>query len=241
LTKAPQYLENPPKTVYHRIVTGENGPIRQKPRRLRKEVAAEVEKEFRNNVKCGLCSVSDSEWATPLVVRRKKGKMRIIGDYRLLNAITERDSYPIPNLQDSTQNLAGKTVFSTIDLVRAFHNIVIHPDDRKKTAIITPNGLYHWNRLPFGMRNGPSSFQRFINTVLGDLPFVFCFIDDVLIYSNNTDKHNEHLKIVFQRLTEYGLTINLEKCSFYVSEAKFLGHTVTKDGFQPNDDRIQYI
>ena len=130
ITKLPQYLEEPPRTIYHRILTMKGKPpIRQKAKHLQADIAAEVEKEFQNYVKSGLCSVSDSEWAAPIIVKKKHGKIRIIGDYHLLNNITERDSYPILNLQDSTENLDGKTNFSSIDLVCAFHNIVIHPED----------------------------------------------------------------------------------------------------------------
>lgn len=258
LTKPPKYQENPPHDVVHHIITT-GPPVYEKCRRLRHPLSNWVKEEFKNWISTGVCRPSSSQWASPIVIVSKDEnnlcksndkklldlnykKLRVVGDYTKLNQQIIPDRYPLPNyLFDSTNELQGASVFSKIDLVRAYFNIPIAEEDIKKTAVISPAGLYEFLRMIFGLRNAPSSFVRFIHQVLGDLPFVFAYIDDLLIFSRNLSEHYEHLLIVFQRLDKYKLTLNLEKCEFCVPELDFLGHRITKDGFRPTDQRVQYI
>jgi len=124
-------------------------------------------------------------------------------------------------------------------MVRAFYNIPIFDEHVYKTAVISPCGLHEYLRMPLGLRNAPSSFQRFIKSIVGDLPFVFCYIDDLLIFSRTEEEHYEHLATVFARLAKCGLTINLSKCQFVSDKVKFLGYTITKDGFSPSEQRVE--
>ena len=158
-----------------------------------------------------------------------------------MNSRAVPDRYPLPDLRDSTQSLRGCTVFSKIDLVRAYYNIPIFKDDIHKTALISPCGLHEYLRMSFGLRNAPSTFQRFIGSIFQDLPFIFTFLDDSLIFSRNIEEHFKHLEIVFSRLNEVGLTMNLSKCIFVSEEVDFLGQTITKDGFKPTEERLQLI
>lgn len=238
--KPPQYQKNPPHSVQHQIITT-GLPIYEKPRRLHPQQHDIVKKTFNDMVNLGICQPSNSDWASPLVIINKQTKVRIAGDYRKLNNQTVPDRYPLPNLHDSTQRLAGKCTFSTIDLIRAFHNIPIFPDHKSKTAVISPIGLYEYNRMPFGLRNAPSTFQRFMDTVLKDLNFVFCYIDDILVFSNDNEEHLNHLNLLFERLEKFGLSINAEKCSFFREEVNFLGHHISPSGFRPTEEKIEFF
>lgn len=156
LLKPTPFVSTPPHNVVHYITT--NGtPVHQKVRRLRPQIFDMVRRELDCMTKMGICRPSNSPWASPMLLREKTGGqgLRVCGDYRSVNQQTVPDRYPIAHLQDSVQRLDGATIFSHIDLVRAFHNIPVHEPDVPKTAIITPFGLYEFLRMPFGLRNAP--------------------------------------------------------------------------------------
>ena len=241
VAKPPQYQQQLKHDVVHHIETL-GPPAFQKVRRLRPDLRQEVKDYFDEAVTMGLCRPSKSQWAAPLVPVQAKGKkLRIVGDYKRLNAQTKPDRYPIPNLHDSMAKLDGKKVFSCIDLVRAYHNIPIFPDDIEKTAVITPSSLFDFLRMSFGLRNASSMQQHFMHKILGYLPFLFIYIDDILCFSDSEEEHCEHLRIVFQILHKYSLAINLEKAKFFVCELDFLGQHISKDGFRPTEAKASSL
>lgn len=237
---------NPFKTskksaVTHHIET--KGPaVFCRPRRLSPEKLEAAKNEFQYLIKMGVCQPSKSNWASPLhMVKKNDGSWRPCGDYRALNAKTKPDRYSLPYMNDFVHILHGKSVFSKIDMHKAFHQIPIEPADVPKTAIITPFGLYEFLYTTFGLCNAAQSFQRHIDHVLRGLDFVFAYVDDLCIASSCIEEHKIHLRMVFDRLREFGLQINLSKCEFNKSTITFLGHQITAAGIQPLKDKINAI
>ncbi|UYV81606.1 hypothetical protein LAZ67_20001679 [Cordylochernes scorpioides] len=183
----------------------------------------------------GICRPSKSPWASPLhLVPKKDSSLRPCGNYRKLNAATVRDRYPVPNIMDFASHLHGKKIFSTIDLVRAYHHVPMESRDIPKTAVITPFGLFEFPRMSFGLCNAAQTFQRLINEVLQGLDFAYAYIDDVLIASDSENQHVSHLQQLFGRLRDYGLTITETKCTFSQTSVKFLGFIITNAGILPD-------
>lgn len=181
-------------------------------------------------LKKGVIKESSSSYASPVVlVRKTDGNLRLCLDYRKLNAKTQRDAFPLPRIDESLDALCKAQVFSTIDLASGYHQVAVHEKDRRKTAFVTPFGLYEFVRMPFGLCNAPATFQRLMQAVMGALVFemVLVYLDDLLVYSSTFESHLARLETVLSRLREAGLKIKVEKCSFLQSEVRFLGHLVS--------------
>ena len=175
------------------------------------------------------------------MVRKSNGQWRICSDYRRLNAVTTPDRYPVPHLHDFTANLHGKSIFSNIDLIAAYHQIPIAPEDVTKTSVITLFGLFEYLVRPYGLRNAGQTFHRYIHQTLSDLDFAFSYIDDILIASSSEEEHERYLRLVFDRLKKYSLPINPDKCQFGQREIEFLGHVINARGTKPTSDKVKAI
>ncbi|GFY31713.1 hypothetical protein TNCV_4200231 [Trichonephila clavipes] len=227
-------------TVHHIITTGP--PVTARPKRLHPKLYDAVKVEFEFLLAQGIIRPSKSPWSSPLhVVPKSDSTVRPVGDYRQLNSVTEFDSYPMPYLNDFAHALHGKKIFSKIDIFKAFHQIPIAECDIPKTAVTTPWGLYEYTHLCFGLVNAPQTFMRFMHEVLRGFPFCFVYLDDILCYSENAEEHRSHLRTIFQRLSSYGLKLNISKCVFGVTELIFLGHLITPDGIKPLPDKVQVV
>ena len=230
-----------PHSITHYIET--KGPlIHCKTRCLAPDKAKAAKAEFQQMMKLGIVCPSKSEWASPLHLASKgPNTWRACEDYRALNAATKSDRYPVPHIQDITAVAQNNKFFTKLDLIRAYHQIPVEPDHIPKTVITTRFGMFEFVRVPFGLRNAAQTFQRFINKVLRDLPFVCAYIDDVLTASKNMQELIDHVRQVFERLKQYGVVLNPLKCTFGQSEVIFLGHHISERGISPSLETVKSI
>lgn len=218
---------------------GSGHPVRQPVRRTPLGFQEEEEEHLKAMLKSGVIVSSTSEWASPVVlVRKKDGGVRWCIDYRKLNKLTLKDAYPLPKIEECLDILSGATTCSTLDLQSRYWQIEVHVQDRCKTAFITKYGLYEYTRMPFGLCNAPSTFQRAMEVVLRGLQWqsLLIYLDDVIILGKWFDDNLSNLETVFQRMKQYGLKLKLAKCHLLKDEVLFLGHVVNGQGIKPNPE-----
>ncbi|ROT75265.1 putative enzymatic polyprotein [Penaeus vannamei] len=193
----------------------------------------------------GIIEPSQSPWSAPmLLVPKKDGTLRPVIDYRRLNAATVPDRYPIPSIGTLFQEVGeGHAIFSSIDLAQGFLQVEMDPTSKDLTAFSTPHGHFAFTRMPFGLRNSPITFSRLMSLIMQGLigDTAFLYLDDLLIASKDVAEHEYKLKLVFQRLADANLTINVKKCQFFRKQTEYLGHTVDSAGLRPNDKKVRDV
>ena len=217
-------------------------PIKTSPRRLTPEKLRSAKQYFEVICAAGICRWSSSPWSSGLhMVPKKDGTSRPCGDYRHLNKHTTGDAYPIPHIHDFAADLVGCKIFSKIDQVKGYHQVLAREQDVPKTAIATPFGLFEFVRMQFGLKNSAQTFQRLMDSVTGQLKGVFAYIDDVLVASPTAEQHKRDLKQLFSALWCFGLVLNSSKCEFGVRSIEFLGHRVSAQGIQPLPNKVEAV
>ena len=187
---------------------------------------------------------SSSPYSSPIVVVTKKdGRPRMCVDFRKLNQQTVIDSYPLPNVGELLERSGGSSYYSSLDLISGYYQVPIAEKDVHKTAFVTERGLFEWLVMPFGLVNAPATFQRLMDVITSSLPpeLVLIYLDDLLICSKTIEEHIEHLEKVFSVLSKAGLSLKASKCFFALSEARFLGHVVGKDGVRPDPEKVSAV
>jgi hypothetical protein len=209
-------------------------PIYKRPYRMSSKQLEELKEQIQELQRKGYIRPSSSPWGAPVIfVPKKDGTQRMCVDYRALNEVTIKNNYPLPRIDDLFDQLRGACVFSKIDLWSGYHQLKIRESDIPKTGFITRYGLYEYTVMSFGLTNAPTYILYLMNKVFMEYldKFVVVFIDDILIYFKNEDKHTKHLHVVLQKLRDRHLYTKLSKCEFWLKQVPFLGHIISKEAY----------
>lgn len=235
--------------IQHKINLTDETPIFTKTYRYPQVHKQEVKDQVQKMLQQGIIQNSVSPWSSPIwIVPKKtdasgKKKWRMVIDYRKLNERTIDDKYPLPNITDILDKLGKSQYFTTLDLANGFHQLEMDPNDVQKTAFSTENGHYEFKRMPFGLKNAPSTFQRVMDNILRGIQNETClvYLDDIVIFSTSLQEHLERLRSVFDRLRKANFKVQLDKSEFLRKEVSYLGHIITPNGVKPNPDKIDAI
>lgn len=230
------------------IPTTNDEPIRKRKYRLSRYEWDYVDKWCEELLEAGVIRESQSPYAFSAVTPPKKDEtgawvgIRVCGDYRALNLVTETDAYPAPVIDELLAELGDAQLFSLFDARAGFHQLPIKEADRHKTAFWSSKRLYEWNRMPMGLKNASAAWQRVMDDALAGLPGVACYADDLCVYSGgNLQEHLALLDRVFARLTEHGIGLHPGKCRIACRQIPFLGHMVSAEGCFPQHSKVEAV
>lgn len=207
-------------------------------------IKPKVEAELDRLVKSGVLEqVRTSDWAAPIVpVMKRDGSLRICGDFKVtVNPVLTTEQYPLPLIDNIFSGLAGGQKFSKIDLCQAYLQMHVVPESQELLTIVTLKDLYRYQKLPFGITSAPALFQRAMDQILSGLPGVQCYLDDLLITGSDEKSHLQNLEATLQRLEDYGLRVQQDKCEFFKSSVEFLGHVIDSAGLRKTPSKVKAI
>ena len=219
-------------------------PMSRAPYRMAPTELKELKSQLQELLDKGFIRPNVSPWGAPvLFVKKKDGTLRMCIDYRQINKVTVKNKYPLPRNEDLFDQLKGAGVFSKIDLRSWYYQLRVKEVDVPKTAFRTRYGHYEFLVMPFGLTNAPAVFMDLMNRVFRPYvdQFVVVFIDDIMVYSKDTQEHEQHLRIVLEMLREKKLYVKLIKCDFWLKEVSFLGHIVSVEGIRVNPAKIEAV
>lgn len=232
------------KEAQHKIVTSCE-PIKQRYYPVSPVMQQHIDAELESMLKLGVIERSRSAWSSPiLLVKKKEGTYRFCVDFRKVNKVTERDAYPLPYVASILDRLRDARFITTLDIKTAYWQIPMEENSKQYTAFTVPNrGLFQFTRMPFGLHNAPATWQRLIDHVLGPElePFVFVYLDDVIVCTSSFEQHIQVLEEVLKRIKEAGLTLSRNKCHFCKSELKYLGYVVNSKGLLVDPGKVDAI
>ncbi len=224
------------------IDTGQHRPIHTAPYRKSNKDQETLNTETQKLLEKGIIEHSTSPWSSPVVlVKKKDGTTRFCVDYRRLNQITTKDAFPLPRIDDIYDQLAGATYFTKFDFKSGYFQVPLDKVDRPKTAFSTRDGHFQFKVLPQGLTNGPPTFQRIVNQILGPNRWkhMLAYIDDIIIYSKNFKEHLKHIEEACALLHNANFKLNIDKCEIAKEEILFLGHIVEHGTIKPDPENIR--
>lgn len=228
----------------HQIVLNPGGELRlrrSRPRRLSPAERAALEEEIQREVSAGRMVVSDAPYAAAVLFAPKKdGSLRLCVDYRAVNSETVKNYFSIPNVDEVIDDLAGSTVFTTMDLWGAYNQLRMHPDSEDLTTFTCTLGNFKYKVCPMGLTNLPATFSTFMYTIFKDLlgRGVQLYMDDLIVHGRSLQENAERCKRVCDVLHTNALVCKLKKCVFFASDVDFLGFTVGKGGLRPQAEKV---
>ena len=226
----------------HDIKLTDKEPIKCRPYPLPHALREEVKNEVQKMINLDIVETSSSPYASPVVmVRKKDGSVRFCCDYRKLNQVTVADAEPIPDQEEIFSKLARDKYFSKIDLTKGYWQVPLTDEAKPLTAFITPDGLYQFKAMPFGLVNAPASFSRIMRDLLRGIDKVDNFIDDILIHTATFQEHLVTLRKVFEQLKSAGLTVRPTKCVIGCEDVEFLGHRIGHGELRPVQSKVEAI
>ena len=234
----------PSKTdvFYHDVDVGNNKPIKQHPYRANPIKREYLNEEVKFMLKNEIIEASHSEWSSPCLLVPKPDKtFRFCTDYRKVNAVTKTDSFPIPRMEDCIEQVGHSKYVTKLDLLKGYYQVPLTERAIEISAFVTPDGLYEYKVMPFGMKNAGATFQRLMYEVIFELKGCEVYIDDLIIYSDTWEQHVKRISALFDRLTEAKLTVNLVKSEFSKAIVTYLGHEVGQGQVRPIQAKVDAI